>query len=205
MAVRKPNQEPAVTAILRHWRDAMPDDRMAHLVKDLWRGLTRAFQVRLGEHAVSFGHWVFLRILWERDGLTLTELSEEAGLMPPTTHSTLKTMERLGYVELRRRPDAGRSVFVHLSPRGRAMKVPLVALAEEVNRIALKGAPDEDVAATRRTLRLMIENLARDELDLLKADRRVPSTRELAGITAPKSGRRPAARARKRSTLPPSA
>jgi hypothetical protein len=37
-----------------------------------------------------------------------------------------------------------------------------------------------DVAVTRRTLLVMIENLARDELQAGKKRRRMPSTRELA-------------------------
>ena len=78
--------------ILRHWREAVPDDRFAHLVKDAGRGLTRALQMRLTEHSVSFGHWTFLRILWVEDGLTQRELSERAGLMEPTTFSALKAM-----------------------------------------------------------------------------------------------------------------
>ena len=59
--------------ILHHWRDAVPNDRMAHLVKDTTRALVRALQSRLAAHGVSFGHWTFLRILWEHDGLTQRE------------------------------------------------------------------------------------------------------------------------------------
>lgn len=166
-------------AILRHWQSRGPNDRMAHLVKDTWRGLTRAFQMRLSEHAVSFGHWVFLRILWENDGLTLSGLSEEAGLMVPTTFSAVKAMERLGYVTRRQQPDSKRKVYIFLTERGLALREKLVPLAEEVNRVALAGAPPDDVEATRRTLLLMVRNLARDELELSKAERRMPSTRDL--------------------------
>jgi predicted dehydrogenase len=68
-------------AILRHWLEAVPHDRLAHLVKDATRAFVRALQVRLAEHGVSFGHWTFLRILWERDGLTQKQLSDEAGVI----------------------------------------------------------------------------------------------------------------------------
>ena len=89
---------PATTgAILRHWREAVPNDRFAHLIKDATRGLTRALQLRLTEHSVSFGHWTFLRILWEEDGLTQRELSERAGLMEPTTFSALKAASPAGF------------------------------------------------------------------------------------------------------------
>src|SRR5204863_5205283 len=91
--------------ILHHWRDAVPNDRMAHLVKDTTRALVRALQSRLAAHGVSFGHWTFLRILWEHDGLTQRELSREAGVMEPTTFAALKAMEQLRYIERRQVPE----------------------------------------------------------------------------------------------------
>src|ERR1700687_92489 len=75
--------------LLRHWRDAVPNDRMAHLVKDATRALVRSLQTRLARHNVSFGHWTFLRILWEKDGLTQRELSREAGVMESATFNAL--------------------------------------------------------------------------------------------------------------------
>jgi len=176
--------EAATEAILRHWREAVPNDRLAHLIKDATRGLVRALQMRLAEHAVSFGHWTFLRILWESDGLTQRELSVQAGLMEPTTFSALKAMEKLGYIVRRQRPDNRKNVHVFLTPKGRALKAKLVPLAEEVNEIAVRGISATDVAATRRALLAMIENLARDDMESVKRKQRVPSTRELARIVA---------------------
>jgi MarR family transcriptional regulator, organic hydroperoxide resistance regulator len=188
--------EAATEAILRHWREAVPNDRLAHLVKDVMRGLGRALQMRLTEYAVSFGHWTFLRILWETDGLTQRELSEQAGVMEPTTFSALKALEKLGYVTRQRLPDSRKKIYVFLTPKGRALKGKLVPLAEEVNEIAVRGAPSADIAATRRTLLVMIENLARDEIDSARKRRRIPSTRELARLVAQASAR---TRGRKRA------
>jgi DNA-binding MarR family transcriptional regulator len=168
--------------MLRHWREAVPNDRLAHLVKDATRALLRALQMRLTEHSVSLGHWTFLRILWERDGLTQRELSEEAGVMEPTTFSALKAMEKLGYVTRRRLPDSKRKIYVFLTPRGRRLKDVLVPLAEEVNEIAVRGVPAAAIAATRQTLLAIIENLAREEAESGSAQRRIPSTRELARL-----------------------
>ena len=169
--------------ILRHWREAVPDDRLAHLVKDATRALVRALQVRLVEHGVSFGHWTFLRILWERDGLTQRSLSEQAGVMEPTTFSALKAMEQLGYIERRRLADNRKNVYVFLTPRGRALKGALVPLAEEVNRVAVTGLGGADVARVRQALLAVIENLARDE-QRSEGTRRVPSTRQVAKMVA---------------------
>ena len=168
-------------SILRHWREAVPDDRLAHLVKDATRALVRALQMRLAQHHVSFGHWTFLRILWEGDGLTQRELSEQAGVMEPTTFSAIKAMERLGYVRRQRRSSDRKRVYIRLTAKGRALRARLVPLAEEVNAVAVKGAPAADIATARDVLLTIIENLARDERE---ADMRMPSTRALAQLTA---------------------
>jgi DNA-binding MarR family transcriptional regulator len=156
--VKQPTQE-----ILRHWREAVPDDRLAHLVKDATRALVRALQERLARHKVPFGHWTFLRILWEHDGLTQSELSSEAGVMEPTTFTALKAMEKLGYIQRRQAPGNRKNVYVFLTPKGRGLKAKLVPVAEEVNRVAVTGLSRDDVARTREHLLTIIENLARDE------------------------------------------
>lgn len=165
--------------ILRHWQEAVPNDRLAHLVKDATRALVRALQMRLGEHGVSFGHWTFLRILWESDGLTQRELSEQAGVMEPTTFSAVKAMERLGYVVRRRRPGDRKKVYVFLTREGRGLRRKLVPLAEEVNQIAVHDVRSREIACARKLLLSIIENLARDEQ---RADMRMPSTRELGRL-----------------------
>jgi DNA-binding MarR family transcriptional regulator len=171
-------------AVLRHWREAVPNDRLAHLLKDARRGLSRALQGRLARHSVSYGHWTYLRILWETDGLTQRELSEQAGVMEPTTFAALKAMEKMGYITRRQMPDDRKKVFVFLTARGRALKHKLIPLAERVNEIAVQHVSAADVAVTRRTLLIMIENLARDEADSAGKRRRIPSTRELGRLVA---------------------
>src|SRR4051812_11478815 len=182
--------QPATATILRHWREAVPNDRLAHLVKDGTRALVRGLSMRLAEHGVSFGHWTFLRILWEHDGLTQRALSEQAGVMEPTTFSALKAMERLGYVERRQLADNRKNVYVFLTPRGRALKDVLVPLAEEVNRVAVGGIEAAEITRLRQALLAVIENLARDEARADGPQRRVPSTRQVAKMVA--SGTHPA-------------
>jgi DNA-binding MarR family transcriptional regulator len=163
--------------ILRHWREAVPNDRLAHLVKDATRALVRALSARLADHKVSFGHWAFLRVLWERDGVTQRHLSEQAGVMEPTTFTAVKAMERLGYVVRRKASGDQKRVYVYLTPRGRLLKSQLVPLAEDVNEIAIRGVKSADVDATRRVLLAIIDNIARDEA---ARDRPMPSTRALS-------------------------
>ena len=149
--------------ILRHWQEAVPNDRLAHLVRDAGRAYTRALQLRLADYGVPFGHWTFLRILWESDGLTQRELSDRAGVMEPTTFAAMKTMEALGYIERRQLPDNKKNMYVHLTPSGRALKKKLVPLAEDTNQVSIQGLSAADIQTTRRVLLTILGNLAQDE------------------------------------------
>jgi MarR family transcriptional regulator, organic hydroperoxide resistance regulator len=137
------------------------DERIAHLVKDAYRGLSGALQSRLKAHGVMYGHWTFLRILWQTDGITQRQLSEQAGVKEPTTFSALQSMEKLGYVTRQKMPDNRKQVRVFLMSKGAALRALLVPAAEEVNEMALAGIPATNVAIMRETLLAIIDNLAR--------------------------------------------
>jgi len=160
---RESREQEAARRVLKHWHEAVPNDRMAHLVKDVTRSFQRSLQARLARHNISFSHWVFLRILWERDGLTQRELSIEAGLMEPTTLIALRTMETLGTVRRRQMNENRKNNHVFLTARGKRLKKLLVPMAEEVNAIALRELSQRDIDAARRSLLTMIDNLARDD------------------------------------------
>ncbi len=149
--------------ILRHWREGLPEDRLAHLVRDIARAFQRALSARLAAHDVSFGHWTFLRVLWQRDGITQKELSLRAGVMEPTTFAAVTAMEKRGYVVRRQRAGNRKNVYVHLTRAGRALERRLVPLAVEVNRVGVHGVPAADERTARRVLLAIVANLARDE------------------------------------------
>jgi len=121
----------------------------------------RELQGRLAEHDVSFGHWTFLRILWEREGLTQRELSNQAGVMESSTVAAIRAMEKLGYVTRRQMSDNRKNVYVHLTAKGRALRAKLVPLAQAVNRDAVRHLEATDVETTKRVLIAVTQNLSR--------------------------------------------
>lgn len=130
-------------------------------MREAARAFVRELTARLAAHGVPFGHWAFLRILWQRDGLTQRELSEMAGVMEPTTYAALKAMEEAGHIERRRMPENRKNVYVFLTPQGRALKKKLVPLAEDVNKVATRGVKADQLATTRAVLLAMLDNLER--------------------------------------------
>ena len=148
------NDRHGTERLLHHWREVLPHDRLAHLIRDVARMQMRALQQRLAAHDVSFGHWTFLRILWVTDGLTQRELSESAGVM---------AMEAAGLIERRQLAGNRKNVHVFLTEKGRHLEPVLVPLAEEVNAVSMKGMPSRTTATVRKALLDMIENLAADD------------------------------------------
>jgi DNA-binding MarR family transcriptional regulator len=133
-------------------------DRLAHLVKDAGKLLARALQSRLNEHAIAYGHWTFLRILWKHNGISQTRLSELAGVMTPSTFAAVRSMEKFGYVVRRQKPRNRKNIHIFLTPAGRALEAELVPLALEVNKIAMAGLSRKQVSEFRKVLIAIISN-----------------------------------------------
>ena len=103
--------------------------------------------------------WAVLVRLWERDGRTQNDLSEKTFRDKPTMSRMIDALERRGLVERRDDEDDGRTRLVHLTPDGRALKRKLVPVVEKIVSRMLAGVSAADLAATRRTLRHVFENL----------------------------------------------
>ena len=146
------------------WRKALSDERIAHLVKSAFRETSRALQVRLADHGVQYGHWTLLRVLWQADGLTQRQIAELAGVSEPSAFTALRQMEDLGYITRQTVPGSQRQGCVFLTRRGAALRAESVGAAELVNRIALEGLSRDDLAAARRVLTAIVENLKRRAL-----------------------------------------
>ena len=147
----------------QNWRDSVPDDRLGHLVKDAARAYARGLQMRLMEHSVSYGFWPFLRILWEREGLTQRDLAHLAGVREPTAFAALQQMEELGYITRRKLPGNMRNICVYLTTSGRGLQKRLIPLAEELHEVAVKGISAKDLQIVRKALQTITKNLDEDE------------------------------------------
>lgn len=137
------------------------DERIAHFVKDAFREVLRALQSGLREHSVLYGHWTFLYILWQTDGMTQRQLSEQAGVNESTTVGALQAMEKLDYIIRRKMPDNRKEVRVFLAPKGASLRAVLMPVVEQINRVALENIPEHDIEVTKRTLMALAGNLVR--------------------------------------------
>jgi DNA-binding MarR family transcriptional regulator len=148
-------------------RDLEPlsNERLAHLVKNVFRLTSEMLQKRLKSHGVLYSHWTLLRVLWVGDGLTQRQLSDLAGISEPSTFMALKAMEKKGYVLRQKMPDNKKQIRVFLTPMGLQLKQVMVPEAENINAQALWGLTPQDIHVTRRTLLAMVDNLKQGPLN----------------------------------------
>jgi DNA-binding MarR family transcriptional regulator len=134
-----------------------------YLVRDAHRAFQRLLERRITAYGVSRGQWYFLRVLWITDGLSQRELSARVGMMEPTTVIALRSMEKSGLIRRVRGADDRRKVRVFLTAKAKRLRGELLALARTITDEAEEGIAPRDLAAFRRIIARMTENLDRVE------------------------------------------
>jgi len=132
-------------------------------VRDAHRAFQRLLERRIGPFGVTRGQWYFLRVLWITDGLSQRELSARVGMMEPTTVIALRSMEKSGLIRRVRGDDDRRKVLVFLTAKGKRLRGELLGVARTITDEAEEGIAPRDLAAFRRIVARMTENLDRIE------------------------------------------
>ena len=103
--------------------------------------------------------WVFLRLLWEQDGLSPQQLSD---LSCKDRANTLRILDKLQRKELVMRCPClqdRRASRIFLTERGRSLKQELEPVVEKMYSDALRGIAPEKIPELRQTLNRIFENL----------------------------------------------
>jgi len=134
-------------------------ESVAYQLRDAYRSFARALQKGLEPHDVNAGSWLFLRQLWEKDGLTQRELTERVGLMQPNTNAALKQLSRRGLIRQTVDAKDRRKINILLTPKGRALRSKLIPLAIRIRNDAVRGIGAADLELVSRVLAKMKANL----------------------------------------------
>lgn len=135
---------------------------MGYQVRQTHRLVQRALQSRIERHGVTLGMWYYLRVLWDRDGITQRELSRVIGTMEPTTLSAIASMEAAGLVRRERDARDRRKMNVFLTPKGRGLQTTLLPSAVEVVQLATRSITDRERGMLLALLRAMQDELQAD-------------------------------------------
>jgi DNA-binding MarR family transcriptional regulator len=158
-----PRPAPKAKLSPRRAGEFRPHLSSGYLVRDAHRAFQRLLERRISPFGVTRGQWYFLRVLWITDGLSQRELSARVGMMEPTTVIALRSMEKSGLIRRVRGDDDRRKVLVFLTAKAKRLRSELLTVARTITDEAEEGIAPRDLAAFRRIVARMTENLDRIE------------------------------------------
>jgi DNA-binding MarR family transcriptional regulator len=130
--------------------------------------VNRAATAMLNYSALEFEHlgltvpqWRILLTLWQHRECRFGELSKLTSIEPPTLSRLLNAMTKSRLVRRQRSAEDSRSVNVSLTPSGTALFEKSIPFAENCDRVYLDGIPAADLAALRRALTTIYDNVER--------------------------------------------
>jgi DNA-binding MarR family transcriptional regulator len=115
----------------------------------------------LEELGLYRGQHRILRALWEQDGLTHTELGQQAHVRPSTISTTIQRMEKAGLVVRRHDAEDQRVSRVYLAEAGRALQGDVERTWHKLEDEIFDGFTLEERVLLRRFFLQMRENLMR--------------------------------------------
>ncbi|NDP64767.1 MarR family transcriptional regulator [Polaromonas sp.] len=121
--------------------------------------MTRLYKPLLDGLGITYPQYLALLVLWERDGLSVSELGERLFLDSGTLTPLLKRLESAGLVSRLRAVEDERRVHITLTPAGRALKAQAASIPGCILR-ATHGSIPELVSLTRQVQDLRRQLLA---------------------------------------------
>lgn len=90
--------------------------------------MSKAYKPHLDALGLTYPQYVAMLVLWERDGLTVSEIGERLYLDSGTLTPLLKRLEGAGYISRLRDTADERRVLIQLTAAGRKLKAKAVAI-----------------------------------------------------------------------------
>jgi MarR family transcriptional regulator, organic hydroperoxide resistance regulator len=159
--IRQTKGDPEISLGVGH--DAIPPAlgwSFGFVFREADRAFGENFRRDLAPHGITLGQWYFLRELWDEEGLSQRELSKRVGVREPTTGKAIELMARRGLILRHRRPGDHRSLYIYLTPKGRALRKKILALAISFNARAVRGFTAARLHKLRQDIFQIIGNVA---------------------------------------------
>ncbi|HEY9105901.1 MAG TPA: MarR family transcriptional regulator [Roseateles sp.] len=121
--------------------------------------MTKLYKPLLAPLGVTYPQYLVMLVLWEADGLSVSQLGQRLSLDSGTLTPLLKRLEALGHIERRRASDDERRVDIFLTPQGRKLRQ--LALDIPSHLACASGCELDEVIALTQQLHQLRQQLTR--------------------------------------------
>jgi DNA-binding MarR family transcriptional regulator len=109
------------------------DNQLCFAMYSASLAMTKAYKKILAPLEITYPQYLVMLVLWEKDGVTVSELGTRLFLDSGTLTPLLKRMESMGLLHRNRDADDERRVVVSLSDGGRALREKAKAVPQQMS------------------------------------------------------------------------
>lgn len=117
------------------------DNQLCFPVYAASRLITREYQPHLDELGITYPQYIALMVLWEKDEISVNEITQKLILNTNTVTPLLKRMELQGLITRQRSNTDERKVIVKLTDKGKALE----EKAAEIPQKLIEGLADSNM------------------------------------------------------------
>jgi DNA-binding MarR family transcriptional regulator len=121
--------------------------------------MTKLYKPLLDPLGLTYPQYLVMLVLWEADGITVSQLGERVALDSGTLTPLLKRLEATNLVRRLRDTADERRVLLQLTPAGRALKAQALAVPEQV--ASASGCALDELAALTARLKALRDQITR--------------------------------------------
>lgn len=134
------------------------DNQLCFALHSASLAMTKVYKPHLDKLGVTYPQYLVLLVLWERDGLAVSELGERLFLDSGTLTPLLKRLEAQSLVDRSRDPQDERRVVIRLTGRAWALKADAAGIPACI--LGASGCDVRDVVRLVGEIRAMRDRLA---------------------------------------------
>lgn len=123
------------------------------------KSMRREFELRLEAYDLTVPQVHVLGSLWEEDGRTISQLTNNVCSDGPTLTSLLDRMEAKGLISRERDHTDRRMIRIYLQERGRGLQKEVIRVGEEVMALVRRGMTEDQLDELCSLLRLLCETM----------------------------------------------
>lgn len=134
------------------------DNQLCYALYAAAHRMTKSYRPMLERMGLTYPQYLVLLVLWENDGVTVSEIGRRLRLDSGTLTPVLKRLESSGLLRRSRRQSDEREVEISLTEAGRALRAEAVAVRQSV--MCQLNMSEPEIQAMRADLNALIENLS---------------------------------------------
>ncbi|MBB2963739.1 MarR family winged helix-turn-helix transcriptional regulator [Methylobacterium sp. R2-1] len=134
------------------------DNQLCYALYAAAHRMTKSYRPMLERMGLTYPQYLVLLVLWENDGITVSEIGRRLRLDSGTLTPVLKRLETSRLLNRSRRQSDEREVEIALTDQGRALRSEAIAVRQSV--MCQLNMSEPEIQAMRADLNALIENLS---------------------------------------------